>query len=68
MFRTVLLLLEKNPKWKFIKVSEEYSLAIGSKGHHGPTEIGNDLNHTQYIKSNNITSVKKVGKIKFKIK
>jgi len=38
---------------------------LGPKGHHGPSE--EDLNHSQYVKSNDVSPVKKVGRIKFKI-
>jgi len=48
----------------FIKISDDYSIAIGSKGNHEPTE-GYDLQNTQYIKRNDIVPVKKVGKIIF---
>jgi len=47
----------------FIKISEEYSIAIGSKGFHNPEK--HDLNITQYVKKSNICNVKKVGKIVF---
>ena len=49
----------------FIKLSDEYSIAIGNKGNHNPTEIWNDLKSTQYVKCSLITPVKKVGKIIF---
>jgi hypothetical protein len=50
----------------FIKVSEEYSIAIGSKGDHNPTSEGfDDFKHSQYVPSSNIVTVKKVGKIFF---
>lgn len=47
----------------FIKMSDEYSIAIGVKGDHEPTAC--DLKQTQYVKFNNIIPVKKVGKIVF---
>ena len=49
----------------FIKISDDYSIAIGVKGNHEPNEEWGDLKHTQYVKSNNITTVKKVGRIIF---
>ena len=48
----------------FLKVSEDYSIALGTKGYHKPNEY--DLKGTQYIKSNGVTPAKKVGKLKFK--
>jgi hypothetical protein len=50
----------------FIKVSSNYSIAIGPKGFHYPNDY--DLTTTQYVKSNDLTKVKKVGKLKFKKK
>jgi len=47
----------------FIKVSNEYSIAIGSLGFHVPSDF--ELNGTQYIKINNICNVKKIGKLIF---
>ena len=49
----------------FIKVSNDYSIGIGVKGNHEPNKEWGDLKNTQYVKSNNITSVKKIGKIIF---
>ena len=49
----------------FIKVSEDYSIAIGPKGHHRPVKDWGDLDKTQYVKSDDITPVKKVGRIMF---
>ena len=49
----------------FIKLTDDYSIAIGPKGDHQPLEDANDLKKTQYIKSNNVTPVKKIGKIVF---
>lgn len=49
----------------FIKVSEEYSIAIGPKGNHTPNVEYGELKRSQYIKANDITPVKKVGKIVF---
>lgn len=54
----------------FIKVTDNYSIAIGTKGYHEPfkedSEYGyNDLDRTQYVKANNITPVKKVGRLVF---
>lgn len=50
----------------FIKISDDYSIAIGPKGGHHPIVESGDLNHTQYIKSNDLKYCKKVGKLKFK--
>ena len=49
----------------FIKVSDEYSLAIGPKGHHVPSATWNDLSRSQYVKRGDITPVIKVGKVLF---
>lgn len=49
----------------FIKTCSEYSIAIGAKGAHRPNEADGELKRTQYVKSNNITPVKKVGSMKF---
>jgi hypothetical protein len=49
----------------FIKLTDDYSIAIGPKGYHQPLEDANDLKKTQYIKSNDVTPVKKIGKIVF---
>ena len=49
----------------FIKISDDYSIAIGEKDHHQPNDEWGDLNRTQYVKSNDIIPVKKVGKIIF---
>ncbi len=46
----------------FIKMTEEYSIAIGVLGCHEPNE--ND-NKSPYIKKNDITPVKKVGRVMF---
>jgi hypothetical protein len=48
----------------FIKVSEDYSIVLGTKGYHKPNDY--DLKQSQYIKSNDVTPAKKVGKLKFK--
>lgn len=50
----------------FIKVCDEYSLAIGSKENHAPNKTFGDLNKTQYTKRSEIIEVKKIGKIEFK--
>lgn len=50
---------------QFIKISNEYSIAIGGEGDHEPNIEAGDLKHTQYVKSNDITPVKKIGKIVF---
>jgi len=49
----------------FIKLTEEYSIAIGQKGDHSPNTECGELNRTQYVKSNDVTPVIKVGKIVF---
>jgi len=49
----------------FIKISDNYSIGIGPKGHHEPNEEWNELKSVKYVKSNNITPVKKVGRIVF---
>ena len=49
----------------FIKISDDYSIAIGPKGQHDPIEEWGDLKRTQYVKSNNVTTVKKVGRMVF---
>jgi hypothetical protein len=48
----------------FIKITDDYSIAIGAKGFHDPNTL--DLERTQYAKADDTTPVKKVGKIKFK--
>ena len=47
----------------FIRISDDYSIAIGAKGHHAPHD--NDLKVTSYVKANDITPAKKVGRIIF---
>lgn len=47
----------------FIKVSGDYSIAIGPKGDHTPDEI--DLKRSNYVHASSIVTVKKVGKIIF---
>jgi hypothetical protein len=49
----------------FIKISDDYSIGIGKKGHHEPNEEWGELKRSQYIKSNDITPVKKVGRMIF---
>lgn len=49
----------------FIKTCTNYSVAIGSKGNHEPYEEWGELERSQYVKMNNITTVKKVGKLVF---
>jgi hypothetical protein len=49
----------------FIKVSEEYSIGIGPKGHHAPNIEWGELNRSQYVKASNVCPVKKVGKLVF---
>ena len=46
----------------FIKVSEEYSIAIGPKGHHAPSKTWNELSHSQYVKRGDVPVIK-VGKV-----
>lgn len=49
----------------FIKMTNEYSLAIGPKNNHEPLRALNELKQTQYVKASEITPVKKVGSIVF---
>lgn len=49
----------------FIKLSEDWSIVIGPKGHHQPNVEWGELNRSQYIKRNDVTPVKKVGKLVF---
>lgn len=49
----------------FIKLSEDWSIEIGPKGHHQPNVKWGELKRSQYIKRNNISPVKKVGKLVF---
>jgi len=49
----------------FIKVTGEYSIAIGSKGNHNPNKEWNKLDRTQYVKSNDVSPVMRVGKLIF---
>lgn len=61
--------LEVYDVWKspngnlFIKVSDEYSIAIGPEGDHTPNEI--DFKRSNYVHASSIVTVKKVGKIIF---
>lgn len=48
----------------FIKVSDEYSIAIGPEGDHTPNEF--DFKRNSYVKASSIVAVKKVGKLVFK--
>ena len=48
----------------FIKICDEFSIAIGPKGYHSP--LPHELKQGLYVKSNNITPVKKVGCIIFR--
>jgi hypothetical protein len=50
----------------FIKISDNWSIAIGPKEHHEPNVEWGELKQTQYIKRSDITPVKKVGRIVFK--
>lgn len=47
----------------FIKISDNFSIAIGPKGYHEPSE--SELKHSAYLKRNEIVPVKKVGRIIF---
>lgn len=47
----------------FIKITNEYSIALGPKEDHQPYDI--DLNSTQYVKRNNVHRLTKVGRIEF---
>ena len=49
----------------FIKISDSYSMAIGPKGGHEPIQEAGDLTRSQYVKSNDVIPVKKVGKLVF---
>lgn len=49
----------------FIKISDDYSIGIGTKGHHEPNEEYGDLKRTQYVKSDSVTPVKRVGRMVF---
>lgn len=47
----------------FIKLTDEYSIEIGAKGYHQPRKW--QLGVTQYIKADDTTEVKRIGKIVF---
>ncbi len=49
----------------FLKISDEYSIAIGSKGFHDPVPENGDLSRTQYIKCDEVSEVEKVGRLVF---
>lgn len=49
----------------FIKLSDNYSMAIGPKGDHEPNEF-EDIKLTSLVPINNVVPVKKVGKLVFK--
>lgn len=49
----------------FIKINKDYSLAIGQKEYHQEEFEVEQLKITQYVKSNDITPVKRVGRIIF---
>jgi hypothetical protein len=49
----------------FLKVSEDYSLALGTKGDHAPSKTWGDLDHTQYVKSSDVFPVVMVGRLIF---
>ena len=49
----------------FIKVCDEFSIAIGAKGNHSPNCEWRELERSQYVKSSDVVPVKKVGKIVF---
>lgn len=48
----------------FIKISDNYSIAIGEKGEHEPLK-GYYENQTLYVKRSETCEVKKVGRIIF---
>ena len=68
-------MLEKDLKiydiWKsvsgnlFLKISDNYSIAIGPKDHHEPNEECGDLKRTQYVKSDSVSPAEKVGRMVF---
>lgn len=45
----------------FIKISDEYSIAIGHLNNHNPFDF--DLKQTQYVKANHLPYCKKIGKL-----
>lgn len=45
----------------FIKLTEEDSIGIGAVGEHAPNEY--DFGKSQFIKADNVSEVKKVGKL-----
>ena len=49
----------------FLKISDNYSIAIGPKGSHEPNEECGDLKRTQYVKSDSVSPVEKVGRMVF---
>jgi hypothetical protein len=49
----------------FIKLSDNYSIAIGRKGDHEPSNVWNETEKSQYVKSSEFVKVKKIGKLKF---
>jgi len=52
----------------FIKLTHEYSIAIGQKGHHDPNDEWGDFTKSQFVKANNVHEAKKVGEIKWQRK
>jgi hypothetical protein len=50
----------------FIKLSDNYSIAIGAIGYHDPVRDYGGLESSNYVKSDDVTPVKKIGKIIFK--
>lgn len=49
----------------FIKMSDNYSLAIGPEGQHEPNNTWGDLSRTQYVKKSDVVTVIKVGRVLF---
>ena len=56
---------EDSNKDLFIKMTNEHSISIGSKGKHSPSDMWKLLDSSLFIKPNNNTPVKKVGKLQF---
>lgn len=49
----------------FIKMTDDYSIAIGHKGDHKPSEVWKELEKTQFVKLSDFIPVKKVGRLVF---
>jgi hypothetical protein len=47
----------------FIKLSENYSIAIGPPGKHDPNSEWGELETSQYVRASNIVPAKKVGSL-----